>query len=99
MKKLGEATFSEVFLAEVSSDTLLDQFGSYNENPIDTAESIQVAFKIIPFGDDRNVLVNGEPQTRLDDIYQEVAITRRMNMVKQGHFVRCFGYVVLTRHI
>jgi hypothetical protein len=54
IKKIGEATFSEVFNV--------------------TAGRARGAMKVLPF--DGDLLVNGEKQQSLQDVYQEVNITR-----------------------
>lgn len=54
VKKIGEATFSEVFSV--------------------STRRTRAAMKVLPF--DGTLLVNGEKQQSLQDVYQEVNITR-----------------------
>ncbi|CAG8556394.1 10789_t:CDS:2 [Ambispora gerdemannii] len=62
-KKIGEATFSEVF--EVTTS----QF---------TSNKTRCVLKIIPFGQGKKVLVNGEVQCEVLDVMQEVKITMEL---------------------
>lgn len=55
--------------------------------------STAAAMKVLPFGDDRSVLVNGETQTAPEDLLQELQIARALS---EGHgrasFIQFHGY-------
>ncbi len=82
IKKIGEATFSEVFSIEKWKDMK------------------HVVMKVIPFGEDDTVLVNGFPQQKVQDIYQEVYTTSKLNKLskspKNFHFVQFLGAMICT---
>lgn len=87
-----------MYTAEFSIENLNQLFPSFKQTNglnLDEKSLVNVALKIIPFGDNEDVLMNGEPQTKVNDIYQEVAVTRAMNSVAGANFVKCFGAIVV----
>ena len=99
--KLGEATFSEVFVA--SLDTPFSVQSSFPDScPLgystQATKKSKCAVKILPFGVDASVTVNDEPQTNPADLLQELRITRSISELDRKtyhNFVRCHGTVVV----
>jgi hypothetical protein len=87
LRKIGEATFSEVYGFDVSLDVLKAVFGWEK----DIGSPIRIAMKVIPYGDDASVTINGESQSKQGDIDQEVSITTFLSGVPG--FITCYGYV------
>ncbi|CAG8527077.1 2201_t:CDS:2 [Ambispora leptoticha] len=69
-KKVGEATFSEVF--EVTTSNF-------------TSNKTRCILKIIPFGQGKKILVNGEEQCSILDVMQEVKITMELGGHSKFH--------------
>ncbi|CAJ0768395.1 845_t:CDS:2, partial [Entrophospora sp. SA101] len=61
--KIGEASFSEVFTSYVSKFT---------------SNKMKSVLKIIPFGRGKEILINGEEQSSIKNILQEIIITLKL---------------------
>lgn len=61
--KIGEASFSEVFTSHV---------------PKFTSSKMKSVLKIIPFGRGKEILINGEEQSSIKNVLQEIIITLKL---------------------
>jgi hypothetical protein len=60
-----------------------------------TVSGKDVAIKVIPFGEDRSVIVNEEPQSSTANVLHEVTITTRLSALSNRLnlcFARCVRY-------
>ncbi|KAJ1735248.1 hypothetical protein LPJ72_001970 [Coemansia sp. Benny D160-2] len=82
--KIGEATYSEVFSAQWKyvPKTRYDKFNSKKGN-VKGERIMQVALKIIPFGNSSVKSGTGEPQTTLRDLYQEIGATLALSRLSE----------------
>ncbi|KAJ2554078.1 hypothetical protein EV175_002714 [Coemansia sp. RSA 1933] len=82
--KIGEATYSEVFSAQWKyvPKTRYDKFNS-KKGDVKGERIMQVALKIIPFGNSSVKSGTGEPQTTLRDLYQEIGATLALSRLSE----------------
>ncbi|KAJ2484920.1 hypothetical protein EV174_002078 [Coemansia sp. RSA 2320] len=82
--KIGEATYSEVFSAQwrYVPRTRYDNFNS-KKSKVKGERLMQVALKIIPFGNSAVKSGTGEPQTTLRDLYQEIGATLALSRLSE----------------
>ncbi|KAJ2238497.1 hypothetical protein H4R99_000002 [Coemansia sp. RSA 1722] len=82
--KIGEATYSEVFSAQwrYVPRTRYDRFNS-KKGMVKGERLMQVALKIIPFGNSGVKSGTGEPQTTLRDLYQEIGATLALSRLSE----------------
>ncbi|KAJ1821084.1 hypothetical protein LPJ56_003310 [Coemansia sp. RSA 2599] len=82
--KIGEATYSEVFSAQwrYVPRTRYDRFNS-KKGMVKGERLMQVALKIIPFGNTGVKSGTGEPQTTLRDLYQEIGATLALSRLSE----------------
>ncbi|KAJ2725957.1 hypothetical protein GGI07_000885 [Coemansia sp. Benny D115] len=82
--KIGEATYSEVFSAQwrYVPRTRYDKFNS-KKGKVKGERLMQVALKVIPFGNSAVKLGTGEPQTTLRDLYQEIGATLALSRLSE----------------
>ncbi|KAJ2893237.1 hypothetical protein GGI21_005455, partial [Coemansia aciculifera] len=82
--KIGEATYSEVFSAQwrYVPRTRYDNFNS-KRGKVKGERLMQVALKIIPFGNSSVKSGTGEPQTTLRDLYQEIGATLALSRLSE----------------
>ncbi|KAJ1895824.1 hypothetical protein LPJ66_004354 [Kickxella alabastrina] len=82
--KIGEATYSEVFSAQwrYVPRTRYDKFNS-KKGKVRGERLMQVALKIIPFGNSNVKSGTGEPQTTLRDLYQEIGATLALSRLSE----------------
>ncbi|KAJ1992859.1 hypothetical protein GGI26_002901 [Coemansia sp. RSA 1358] len=82
--KIGEATYSEVFSAQwrYVPKTRYDKFNS-KKGKVKGERIMQVALKIIPFGNTSVKSGTGEPQTTLRDLYQEIGATLALSRLSE----------------
>ncbi|KAJ2503723.1 hypothetical protein GGH96_000063 [Coemansia sp. RSA 1972] len=81
--KIGEATYSEVFSAQwrYVPRTRYDKFNS--KKGAKGERLMQVALKIIPFGNSSVKSGTGESQTTLRDLYQEIGATLALSRLSE----------------
>lgn len=78
---------------------------SFKEASAEVTECVQTvrtAIKVLPFGPDPSVLVNGEAQTSLSAAYQEIRITQsllELSSVSTHNFVQTYGYVFINSQV
>ncbi|KAJ2092201.1 hypothetical protein IW138_001268 [Coemansia sp. RSA 986] len=82
--KIGEATYSEVFSAQWKyvPKTRYDRFNS-KKGDVKGERIMQVALKVIPFGNTSVKSGTGEPQTTLRDLYQEIGATLALSRLSE----------------
>ncbi|KAJ2324851.1 hypothetical protein IWW51_003074, partial [Coemansia sp. RSA 2702] len=82
--KIGEATYSEVFSAQwrYVPRTRYDKFNS-KKGAVKGERLMQVALKIIPFGNSSVKSGTGETQTTLRDLYQEIGATLALSRLSE----------------
>ncbi|KAJ2080003.1 hypothetical protein GGI09_007820, partial [Coemansia sp. S100] len=82
--KIGEATYSEVFSAQwrYVPRTRYDNFNS-KKGKVKGERLMQVALKVIPFGNSAVKSGTGEPQTTLRDLYQEIGATLALSRLSE----------------
>ncbi|KAJ2635049.1 hypothetical protein GGF44_003408 [Coemansia sp. RSA 1694] len=82
--KIGEATYSEVFSAQwrYVPRTRYDNFNS-KKGKVKGERLMQVALKVIPFGNSSVKSGTGEPQTTLRDLYQEIGATLALSRLSE----------------
>ncbi|KAJ1825079.1 hypothetical protein LPJ60_000224 [Coemansia sp. RSA 2675] len=82
--KIGEATYSEVFSAQwrYVPRTRYDNFNS-KKGKVKGERLMQVALKVIPFGNSTVKSGTGEPQTTLRDLYQEIGATLALSRLSE----------------
>ncbi|KAJ1727056.1 hypothetical protein LPJ61_004789 [Coemansia biformis] len=82
--KIGEATYSEVFSAQwrYMPRTRYDKFNS-KKGAVKGERLMQVALKVIPFGNSSVKSGTGEPQTTLRDLYQEIGATLALSRLSE----------------
>ncbi|KAJ2493337.1 hypothetical protein IWW37_000621 [Coemansia sp. RSA 2050] len=82
--KIGEATYSEVFSAQwrYVPRTRYDNFNS-KRGKVKGERLMQVALKVIPFGNSAVKSGTGEPQTTLRDLYQEIGATLALSRLSE----------------
>ncbi|KAJ2824209.1 hypothetical protein IWW50_003439, partial [Coemansia erecta] len=82
--KIGEATYSEVFSAQwrYVPRTRYDKFNS-KKGAVKGERLMQVALKIIPFGNSSVKSGTGESQTTLRDLYQEIGATLALSRLSE----------------
>ncbi|KAJ1798691.1 hypothetical protein LPJ59_002333 [Coemansia sp. RSA 2399] len=82
--KIGEATYSEVFSAQWKyvPKTRYDKFNS-KKGDVKGERIMQVALKVIPFGNSSVKSGTGEPQTTLRDLYQEIGATLALSRLSE----------------
>ncbi|KAJ2875402.1 hypothetical protein GGH93_001625 [Coemansia aciculifera] len=82
--KIGEATYSEVFSAQwrYVPRTRYDNFNS-KKGKVKGERLMQVALKVIPFGNPAVKSGTGEPQTTLRDLYQEIGATLALSRLSE----------------
>ncbi|KAJ2381225.1 hypothetical protein GGI23_007633, partial [Coemansia sp. RSA 2559] len=82
--KIGEATYSEVFSAQWKyvPKTRYDKFNS-KRGDVKGERIMQVALKVIPFGNSSVKSGTGEPQTTLRDLYQEIGATLALSRLSE----------------
>ncbi|KAJ2852421.1 hypothetical protein IWW36_000308 [Coemansia brasiliensis] len=82
--KIGEATYSEVFSAQwrYVPRTRYDRFNS-KKGAIKGERLMQVALKVIPFGNSSVKSGTGETQTTLRDLYQEIGATLALSRLSE----------------
>ncbi|KAJ2163031.1 hypothetical protein GGF46_000217 [Coemansia sp. RSA 552] len=82
--KIGEATYSEVFSAQwrYVPKTRYDKFNS-KKGAVKGERLMQVALKVIPFGNASVKSGTGEPQTTLRDLYQEIGATLALSRLSE----------------
>ncbi|KAJ2798312.1 hypothetical protein H4R20_004867, partial [Coemansia guatemalensis] len=81
---IGEATYSEVFSAQwrYVPKTRYDKFNS-KKGTVKGERLMQVALKVIPFGNSGVKSGTGEPQTTLRDLYQEIGATLTLSRLSE----------------
>ncbi|KAJ2453712.1 hypothetical protein EV183_002011 [Coemansia sp. RSA 2336] len=82
--KIGEATYSEVFSAQwrYVPRTRYDRFNS-KKGTVKGERLMQVALKVIPFGNSSVKSGTGETQTTLRDLYQEIGATLALSRLSE----------------
>ncbi|KAJ1937332.1 hypothetical protein EC988_007922, partial [Linderina pennispora] len=82
--KIGEATYSEVFSAQwrYVPRTRYDKFNS-KKGKVKGERIMQVALKVIPFGNASVKSGAGERQTTLRDLYQEIGATLALSRLSE----------------
>ncbi|KAJ1743387.1 hypothetical protein LPJ68_000989 [Coemansia sp. RSA 1086] len=82
--KIGEATYSEVFSAQwrYVPRTRYDRFNS-KKGAVKGERLMQVALKVIPFGNSSVKSGTGETQTTLRDLYQEIGATLALSRLSE----------------
>lgn len=82
--KIGEATYSEVFSAQwrYVPRTRYDRFNS-KRGSVKGERLMQVALKVIPFGNSTVKSGTGETQTTLRDLYQEIGATLALSRLSE----------------